>query len=365
MRITNDQRGLLFRHGNYVRHLKPGRYLRLPGRQILTLDVTQPFRVAGRDLNLFLGDRELLKELAFVQVRDYEYVLHLEDGMLAEVLRPGRYAFWTVLKKHEFIVVDTRTPEVDSSLVPMLSNPKVLGCYSLIDVAAHETGILFFNNVLQRRLEPGRYYFWSGPVAVNIARIDLRRQQIDMTGQEIMTADKVALRLNFYCQYRVTDPLKHIQIKDHQEQLYIALQLILREYVGSLRFDEFLAQKQEVGEYVLNRLRESSGEFGVEFHAAGVKDVILPGEIREIINTVLLAEKQAQANVITRREEVASTRSLLNTARLMEENQTLYRLKELEFLERVCDRIGSISVLGGGNLLEQLNALLETRRKNG
>lgn len=365
MRITNDQRGLLFRHGNYVRHLKPGRYFRLPARQIVTMDVTRPFQPAGKDLNLFLGDSELLKELAVVQVREYEYALHLEDGMLTEVLRPGRYAYWTVLKKHEFIMVDTRQPEIDPALVPMLVNPKGLSCMSVHDVAGHETGILFYNNVLQKRLEPGRYFFWLGSVAVTVVKVDLRRQQIDMTGQEIMTADKVALRLNFYCQYRITDPSKVIQIKAHEEQLYIVLQLILREYVGSLRFDELLAQKQEIGDFVLGRLKEKGAEFGVEFLSAGVKDIILPGEIREIINTVLIAEKQAQANVISRREEVASTRSLLNTARLMEENQTLYRLKELEFLEKICDRIGNISLMGGGNLLEQLNALLETNKKNG
>lgn len=85
---------------------------------------------------------------------------------------------------------------------------------------------------------------------------------------------------------------------------------------------------------------------------------ILPGEIRDIMNTVLIAEKQAQANVIMRREEVASTRSLLNTARLMDENQTLFKLKEMEYLERICDRVGSISLSGGRGVLEQLAGIL-------
>lgn len=93
---------------------------------------------------------------------------------------------------------------------------------------------------------------------------------------------------------------------------------------------------------------------------AGVKDVILPGEIKDILNTVLVAEKQAQANLILRREETASTRSLLNTAKLMDENQTLYRLKELEFLEKICEKVGNVSLLGGGTLLEQLNSLLSS-----
>ena len=92
---------------------------------------------------------------------------------------------------------------------------------------------------------------------------------------------------------------------------------------------------------------------------AGIKDIILPGEIRDIMNTVLVAERKAQANVITRREEVASTRSLLNTAKLMEENKTLYKLKEMECLERICAQVGNIQVTGGGALLEQLKGLLQ------
>jgi hypothetical protein len=77
------------------------------------------------------------------------------------------------------------------------------------------------------------------------------------------------------------------------------------------------------------------------------------------MNTVLLAEKKAQANVIARREEVASTRSLLNTAKLMEENRTLMRLKEMEYLEKICDNVGNRTVNGGSDLLGQLTAILK------
>ena len=89
-----------------------------------------------------------------------------------------------------------------------------------------------------------------------------------------------------------------------------------------------------------------------------VRDIILPGEIRDIMNTVLIAEKKAQANVIARREEVASTRSLLNTAKLMEENKTLYKLKELEYLERIFENVSTITVNGSGDILSQLASVL-------
>ncbi|HOJ78900.1 MAG TPA: slipin family protein [Bacillota bacterium] len=364
--IRNDERGILFKDGNYLRHLKPGKYFFWQpffNYKVVVVNVNKPFFIEGKDFNLFQHDQNLLEELVVIDVKDYELVLHFEDGKFSDVYQAGKYAFWNVLKKHEFVVVDTRQPIVDPQLYPILSNPKLEGCFKYLEIGAYEKGLLYFNNQFQKVLEPGIYYYWNGMVNITVAKIDMRQQQIDMTGQEIMTEDKITLRINFVCQYKIVDPVKYVEIKSHEEQMYILLQLILREYVGTLKLDDLLAKKREIGEFVLARLQERNAEFGVVFLSAGVKDIILPGEIREILNTVLIAEKKAQANVITRREETASTRSLLNTAKLMDENQTLYRLKELEFLEKICDKIGHISLTGGGGLLEQLNALLAERKE--
>ncbi|MDF2815704.1 MAG: peptidase, partial [Paenibacillus sp.] len=306
---------------------------------------------------LFLHDEELLRELDVITVQDHEYVLHYEDGKFIALLTTGIYAFWKRLKQHSYIRVDCRTPELPAE-INLAIIPRLAGYVQSFEVAVHESGVLFFNNVMQRELKPGKYYFWKGPTAVAVKTVDLRQLQMDMTGQEMMTEDKVTLRLNFVCQYRILNPFRALQIKSFEEQIYIQLQLILREYVGALKLDELLKLKQETAAFVLARLSEKGEDYGVQFVSAGVKDVILPGDIREILNTVLLAEKKAQANLITRREETASTRSLLNTAKLMDENQTLYRLKELEFLEKICEKIGTISLTGGGNLLEKLNSLL-------
>ncbi len=87
----------------------------------------------------------------------------------------------------------------------------------------------------------------------------------------------------------------------------------------------------------------------------GVKDIILPGDMKEILGKVVEAEKAAQANVIRRREETNATRSLLNTAKVMEDNPTALRLKELETLEKVTDKVGNISVFGGlDGVLDQM-----------
>lgn len=362
--IKNDERGLLFRDGNYIKCLKSGKHNLNPfiKYSVVVSDVNKTFDTAGKNINIFLRDHELSKEITVMDVQDSEIAIHFEDGKLVDVLKSGKYAFWNVLKKHDFIVVDIRNPEVKPDIDASIYNsPKLSAYVGFYEVGNHEKGILYYNNVIQKMLEPGRYFFWKSPVHVAVKNVDLRQQQLDMTGQEIMTEDKITLRLNFVCHYRIIDPLKVVEVKSFEEQLYIVLQLILREYVGALKLDDLLLKKQEIGSYVLEKLKEKSNSYGVEFLFAGVKDIILPGEIKEILNTVLIAEKKAQANVITRREEVASTRSLLNTAKLMEENQTLYRLKELEFLEKICEKIGNVSLTGGGSLLEQLNTLLSNK----
>ena len=362
-RIQQDERGLLFKHGNYVKRLGPGvHYLALMhGYELMVMNLDKPFE-PGKNLNLFLTDKELLKELDVVDVSDHELVLHYEDGHFLDVLGPGKHAFWNVLKKHEFITIDAGNPQIDEKIDPSILNSlTAYGSALAHEIADHEIGLLFYNNVFQKTLEPGKYYFWKGPRAVTTQRADMRRLQLDMTGQEIMTEDKVTLRMNFVCHYKITDPVLAVsRIKNLEEQLYILLQLMLREYVGTLKLDDLLLKKQEIGEFVLAKLSEKSTEFGVAFIFAGVKDIILPGEIKEILNLVLTAEKKALANTITRREETASTRSLLNTAKLMDDNPTLYKLKELEYLERICEKIGNISLMSGGNLLEHLTSVLGT-----
>jgi len=101
----------------------------------------------------------------------------------------------------------------------------------------------------------------------------------------------------------------------------------------------------------------------LEFSFCGVKDIILPGEIKDILNTVLIAEKKAQANMIMRREETASTRSLLNTAKLLDENETLLKLKEMEFIEKISEKIGTLSLSNATPMLEQIQSLFLPKKK--
>jgi len=129
----------------------------------------------------------------------------------------------------------------------------------------------------------------------------------------------------------------------------------VRQTLGRKTLEEVLADKTDVDESVAVAVRAEMEIIGVRVGSIALKDIILPGEMRDILNQVVSAEKQAQANLIRRREETAATRSLLNTAKLMEDNPILVRLKELETLEKLVEKVDRLTVNNGfEGLLENL-----------
>jgi regulator of protease activity HflC (stomatin/prohibitin superfamily) len=181
---------------------------------------------------------------------------------------------------------------------------------------------------------------------------------MEISGQELLTKDKATLRINFFVNYQVQDAVKAlVNNKDFEKQLYVSMQLSLRAFVGTYTLDELLAKKESIAEVVLSESKNKIADLGLQVFSVGIRDVILPGDMKEIMNQVLVAEKKAQANSIMRREETAATRSLLNTAKLMEENEMLWKLKEMEYVEKIADRIGEITISGSGNIIGQLKEI--------
>ena len=319
--INENQKGLLFRNGKFEKLLGAGKYYCYGGKVIEVLSLFQPVQSENCALETLLADPEIAGAVAVVEVSDTHMALHFVNGLFSEILRPGKYAFWSCIDQHEFRQVDVTNPVIPSDIPSEVIARLPLSVYHRVEVAPYQKARLYFDQKLTALLEPGVYYYWRNHIQIETELVDTRLIQMNITGQEIMTRDKVSLRINFVCTYRITDLIKiSTEIEDYEEQMHVAAQLAMREYVGKYGLDEILDAKAEI--------------------------------------SVLLAEKRAQANVITRREEIASTRSLLNTARLMEENQTLYKLKELEYMERICEKVGNINLGGSGDALSQLMALL-------
>ena len=359
--INENQRGLLFKNGQYIKILYAGKHTFLSNSYTIEIvDISREFSVRGFDLSVFIKDKELMEQLSVVDVKDQTLVLHYVNGKFQNLLESGKHAYFNVFDEHEFKKIDISNVEVSEDISKHLFNQIPDRLFYKIEVASHQKARLYFDKKYVRLLDEGTYYFWNNGTKIEADFVDTRIMQIDITGQEILTLDKVAVRINFVCKYRITDYVKiHTEIDDYEKQMHITLQLALREYIGKHRLDDILENKEQISELVFNKLKEKQAEYYIDVYEAGIKDIILPGEIRDIMNTVLIAEKKAQANVITRREEVASTRSLLNTAKLMDENATLYKLKELEHIEKICENVGNITVAGGNGILSEITKIVK------
>lgn len=359
--IKEQECGYLLKNGVLEKILFAGKYhlFSWMGYELKTISMIGKVDTQGLPAELLMKHPEFVSRVVRVQIPDACIGLHMVNGAYQQVLMNGEALYWNVYETNEIRLVDVTGTLITEEQVPrMYRNLIPARMYKKIVIGDGETGLLYIDGHYTEQLACGTYYYWIYAHEVSCKIFNLKIQQLDISGQEILTADKVGIRLNILCSYRITDPLSLVQkMEGSGKLLYAKIQLLAREYVGRYRLDELLAQKEEIGKFLYEQMKTLQEEYCVEILDVGIKDIILPGEIRDIMNTVLVAEKKAQANVIMRREEVASTRSLLNTAKLMEDNRILYRLKELEYLERICDKVGSISLNGAGNILEQLAGL--------
>lgn len=355
--ITAHQVGLVFKREVYQRMLTEGKHWLGYGEKISYHDKFQAFNPA-QELNVYLQDTALAEALHVVEVKDNEIVLQYENGLLKKVLTPGRYAYWKSLTEYRFVTADISKTEITEDLNRATLQSKLVAPYVWsLAVESYEDALLLIDGKYIRTLSGGTYFLWKNTTPVQIRKTDTRHLQLEINGQEILTKDKAGLRINAWVQYKVTDTIKALlENKDYERQLYITVQLALREYIAVLTFDELLEKKDTIS------LSLDVAALGVEVSGLGIRDIILPGEMKDIMNQVLVAEKKAQANIIMRREETASTRSLLNTAKLMEDNPMLFKLKEMEYVEKIAEKINSISVSGNGVLIDQLRQIFVTQK---
>ena len=291
-----------------------------------------------------------------VETSDSQVAVVYVDGKLFRVIGPAqRVLFWRGALAVSFELIDARQePEVPARLVAALARlgRESMATFTLVDEG--KRGLVYIDGRLVRELGPGTYAFWIAFGTLRTEVTEMRRQTVEVPGQEILTRDKVTVRVNVSAVYEIVNLVTaRAGVKDVHEHLYRTLQIAVRQTLGKRTLEEVLAEKTDLDEAVSAEVRREMEQYGVRVGVIALKDIILPGDIRDILNQVVTAEKQAQANLIRRREETAATRSLLNTAKLMEENPLLVRLKELESLEKIADKVDKITVVGG------LNALLE------
>jgi regulator of protease activity HflC (stomatin/prohibitin superfamily) len=362
IKVPEHEFGLYFRDGEFRGLLEAGRhgFFDPLGRvRVETVSARAPWLLHEKlDVIIKSGALEGLAEV--VDLKDYQRALVWVDGRFSHVLPPGLYAYWTTCREVKIEIVNAQHVRFLHPDLPMIvKSPQVERVLESHVVLAAHVGVWFRDGDFVETLPPGRHAFWKNIADVRFTAVDTREVILDVAGQEIMTADKVTLRLNALVTYRIVDVRLSLNVVDDARQaLYRETQMVLRALVGARELDAFLTDKDDVVMELVQGLRRRVSAIGLEVVTAGIRDIILPGEMKELLNKVTEAKKAAEANLIARREETAAMRSQANTARLLQDNPTLMRLRELEALEKVAASAKLQVVLGEKGLTDRLvNAL--------
>ncbi|HMO15202.1 MAG TPA: slipin family protein [Pirellulaceae bacterium] len=350
-KIRSHEMGLLFHDGEFRRLLGAGVHWLFDPLCKYQVDVVSQRTVqfAHDQLDVIVRSGALKGHAEVLDLKDHERAIMWIDGRLDKILNSGLYAFWLGQKPVRFEVYDIRQTRFEHVDLPLIArHPSAQQTLDVCKIERERVGVLYIEGRYVDTLASGVYAFWRGGVEANVVEVDLRESMLDVVGQDIMTSDKVTLRLNALVSVKITNAQQAVaQTQDVRQALYRETQLVLRGLIGARELDDFLTDKDGVAREIEDNIRKRAQELGLEIVSVGIRDVILPGDMKDLMNKVTEAKKAAEANLISRREETAAMRSQANTARLLAENPVLMRLRELEVLEKIA-AAGKLNVILGG-----------------
>jgi regulator of protease activity HflC (stomatin/prohibitin superfamily) len=349
--VDLNERVVVLKNGLPVRALGPGKH-RMLGFGISVLrwaTDTLVFEAAP-------AVRAVLPAAWFAEVRlgDHERAVLYRDGKPQVFLRPGVHRYWVLDPSVELrrFSLEEPMPEMTSELRMVVPASE----YAEAIVEAHERGLHYVRGRLLGVLEPGQATLWTSPSApVLLRKVDMRQSELVINGQELISRDKVSLRLTLAAEYAISDAARAATaVTSVRDALYLMVQLAARGYVAGVTLDEVLEGRDAFTRYLEDEVVPKARSIGVRVERVGVKDVVLPGEMKALLNRVIEAEKEAAANVILRREETQAVRQLSNTARMMAEQPVLMRLKEMETMKEIATQIREVRVVVGAEGMTKL-----------
>ena len=220
-------------------------------------------------------------------------------------------------------------------------------------------GLLYHDGKLIETLAAGRHVVWGKNY--RIVLIDVRKTLLQVAGQEVLSADNVGVKLSVVLTTQIVDAAKSVQAADnHAAHIYSATQTAVRTVVAGVTMEALLTQRVAIGVQLRELIASQAEAVGVRVHAAEVRDVMLPGELRKAFSEVLKAKQEGQAALERARGESAALRNLANAARLIEGQPALATLRFLQTLEAT--EAGQTLVM---NDLSSLLPALHTRGTNG
>ncbi len=196
-------------------------------------------------------------------------------------------------------------------------------------VYEYERGLKYVKGVFKEVLEPGQHWYVS--LFTTIRKIDVRPKFITLPGQEVLSMDGVALKVSLAASYEVENPNVAVNdVQDFEAALYLHLQIGLREIIGTATAETLLEQRDTFGPRILERTTKVAEELGLKLNEVDMKDIMFPGQLKQIFAQVVAARKESEAALERARGEDAALRKLANTSKLLDGNPSLMQLRLMQ-----------------------------------
>ncbi|MFT5905891.1 MAG: regulator of protease activity HflC (stomatin/prohibitin superfamily) [Cryomorphaceae bacterium] len=219
-------------------------------------------------------------------------------------------------------------------------------------IKAYEEGLLYKKGVFLQVLPAGEHTFRGE--GYELIKIDKRVTQMVIQPQEIFTQDHISVKVSGVVQYKIIDPRKFHEAS--QQPLMVAyglVQVVLRDAVAELSFEEVNSNRKGVSKMAMANLGERSLEVGIAVDEISVRDLIFPSEIKSAFHDAVCAQKVSIAKLETARGEVAAARAMANVSKQYAQNPEMMQLKYLEVLQSAADSMGNTFVLTGADKIQK------------
>jgi regulator of protease activity HflC (stomatin/prohibitin superfamily) len=211
-----------------------------------------------------------------------------------------------------------------------------------VTIFEYERGLLYVGCRFRSLLEPGQYWIWVP--SRTVTKVDVRPRIVAVPGQEVLTADGIAVKVSLVAQYRVADAVTAVNAQaSYESALYTELQLAIRRLISAESIASLLEKRPAMAADLTEATKAGAARLGLELVQADVRDLTLPGELKKLFTQVTKARQEGLAALERARGETAALRSLANAARLVSDNPALMQLR---LLQVVGEQSGNTVVLG-------------------
>jgi regulator of protease activity HflC (stomatin/prohibitin superfamily) len=216
-------------------------------------------------------------------------------------------------------------------LVVLIAAVLIRPVITVATVHDYQRGLRYRRGRLVGLVDPGTHFALRPFTEIQV--MDGRPTSVTVPGQEILTADGVALRVSLTARYVVADPVSAVSNdQNYVSALYVALHAGLREALAGRTADEILAARAELGPAVGGAVGSELARLGIELLGVDVRDVMVPSELKRAFAGIVAARREGEAALERARGETASLRSLANAGRMIEDNPGLLQLRILQQL---------------------------------